>query len=95
MNTHPHICTHAHTYAHTHRQIRTHSRENTLGHHYAYTCRSHIQRSPAEFVDRQKVAEIQIRQGVERIFRLKSTLLHFGRGSGGALRTCRLAPVSH
>ena len=29
----------------------------------------------------QKVAEIQIRQGVERTFRLKSTLSHFGRGS--------------
>ena len=55
--------------------------------------RSHIQRSPAEFVDRQKVAEIQIRQGVERIFRLKSTLSHDGRGSGGALWTSRPAPV--
>ena len=46
---------------------------------------SHIQWSPAEFVDRQKVAEFQTRQGVERIFRLKSTLSHIGRGSGGAL----------
>ena len=35
---------------------------------------SHIQRSPAEFVDRPKVAEFNIRQGVDRIFRLKSTL---------------------
>ena len=41
---------------------------------------SHIQRSPAEFVDRPNVAEFHIRQGVERIFRLKSTLSHFGRG---------------
>ena len=44
---------------------------------------SHIQRSPAEFVDRQKVAEFC--QGVERIFRLKSTLSHFGRGKGAAV----------
>ena len=29
---------------------------------------SHIQRSPAEIVDRPNVAEFQIRQGVERIF---------------------------
>ena len=29
---------------------------------------SHIQRSPAEIVDRLNVAEFQIRQGVERIF---------------------------
>ena len=43
---------------------------------------SHIQRSPAEFVDRPKVAEFHIRHGFERIFRLKSTLSHFGRASG-------------
>ena len=48
---------------------------------------SHIQRSSAEIVDRPNVAEVQIRQGVERIFCLKCTLSHFGRGSGGALRT--------
>ena len=53
---------------------------------------SHIQRSPAEFVDRPKVA---IRQGVERIFRLKSTLSHFGRGSGGAPLNKSPAPVVH
>ena len=46
----------------------------------------YIQRSPAEIVDRPNVAEFQIRQGVERIFCLKCTLSHFGRGSGGALR---------
>ena len=40
---------------------------------------SHIQRSPAEIVDRPNVAEFQIRQGVERIFCLKCTLSHFGR----------------
>ena len=45
---------------------------------------SRMQRSPAEFVDHQKVAEFQTRQGVERIFRLKSTLSHLGQGSGGA-----------
>ena len=59
---------------------------------------SHIQRSPAEIVDRPNVAEFQIRQGVERIFCLKCTLSHFGRGSGGALRKLvirnRPAPVS-
>ena len=58
---------------------------------------SHIQRSPAEFVDRPKVAEFHIRQGVERIFRLKATmatLSHFGRGSRGALWISRPAPVS-
>ena len=54
---------------------------------YVWLClyTSHIQRSPAKFVDRQKVAKFQIRQGVERVFPLKSTLSHFGRGSGGAL----------
>ena len=62
-----------------------------VGENYIVMPRSHIQRSPAEFVDRQKVAEIQIRQGIERIFRLKSTLSHFGRGSGGALWTSRPA----
>ena len=59
---------------------------------------SHIQRSPAEIVDRPNVAEFQIRQGVEHIFCLKCTLSHFGRGSGGALRKLvirnRPAPVS-
>ena len=59
---------------------------------------SHIQRSPVEIVDRPNVAEFQIRQGVERIFCLKCTLSHFGRGSGGALRKLvirnRPAPVS-
>ena len=57
---------------------------------------SHIQRqrSPAEFVDRPKVAEFHIRPGVERILRLKSTLSHFGRSSGGALWISRPAPVS-
>lgn len=45
---------------------------------------SHIQRSSAELVDRQKVAELQTRQAVEIIFRLKSTLSHIGRGSVGA-----------
>ena len=46
---------------------------------------SNIQRSPANFVDhRQKVAEIQIRQGVERIFRLKSIPCHISDGIGGA-----------
>lgn len=48
---------------------------------------SHIQWPPAEFVGRQKVAEFQTRRGVERIFRLESTLLHIGRGSGGAVWT--------
>ena len=38
--------------------------------------------------------QFQIRHGVERIFRLKSTLSHFRRGSGGALWTSRPAPVS-
>ena len=47
---------------------------------------SHIQRSPAEIVDQPNVAEFKIRQGVERIFCLKCTLSHFGRGSGGAFR---------
>ena len=54
----------------------------------------YIQRSPAEFVDRPKVTEFYMRQGVERFFRLKSTLSHFGRGSEGALWTSRPAPVS-
>ena len=54
---------------------------------------SHIQRSPAEFVDHPNVVEFHIRQGVERIFRLKSTLSHFGRGSGGALWTSRPAAL--
>ena len=56
-------------------------------------------RSPAEIVDRPNVAEFKIRQGVERIFCLKCTLSHFGRGSGGALRKLvirnRPAPVSN
>ena len=42
---------------------------------------SHIQRSPAEFVDRQKIAEIQIRQGVERIFLTKSIPCHISDGA--------------
>ena len=37
----------------------------------AFMPTSHIQRSPAEVVDRPNVAEFQIRQGVERIFCLK------------------------
>ena len=40
---------------------------------------SHIQRSPAEIVDRPNVAEFQIHQGVERIFCFKCTLSHFAR----------------
>ena len=61
---------------------------------------SHIQRSPAEIVDRPNVAEFQIRQGFRAFFflNLKCTLSHFGRGSGGALRKLvirnRPAPVS-
>ena len=47
---------------------------------------SHIQRSPAEIVDRPYVAKFQIRQGVKHIFCLKCTLSHFGWGSGGDLR---------
>ena len=61
---------------------------------YAVMSTPHIQPSPADSVVRQKVAEFQTRQGVERIFRLKSTLSHFGRGSGGALWNYRPAPVS-
>ena len=37
---------------------------------------SHIQRSPAEIVDRPNIAEFQIRQGVERIFCLKCIPCH-------------------
>ena len=40
-----------------------------------------IPQSPAEFVDRQKVAEFQIRQGVARIFRLKSCPCHISDGA--------------
>ena len=46
---------------------------------------SHIQRSPAEFVDRQKVAEFQIRQGVdgvEGIFSLEINPVTFRTGLG-------------
>ena len=49
---------------------------------YATAYTSHIQRSPAEIVDRPNVAEFQIRRGVERIFCLKCIPCHIlGRGS--------------
>ena len=43
---------------------------------------SHIQRSPAEIVDRPNVAEFQIRQGVERIFLLEMYPVTFWTGLG-------------
>ena len=49
--------------------------------HNAYVTYPTVLRSPAEFVDRPKVAEFQIRQGVERIFRLKSIPCHISDGA--------------
>ena len=41
---------------------------------------SHIQRSPAEIVDRPNVAEFQIRQGVEHMFLLEMYPVTFWTG---------------
>ena len=43
---------------------------------------SHIQQSPAEFVDRPKVAKFHIRQGVERIFSPEIYAVTFQTGLG-------------
>lgn len=50
---------------------------------------SHIQRSPAEFVYRQKVAEFQNRRGVERIFRWKPSAINWTGIRRSPLNTCQ------